>query len=250
MRLFSAFARRRRRRSSPGSGRAGTVSSREQLFIDQRRIASRQARTIFDVGAQHGQNAIQYHRDFPQARIFAFEPAPENLDRARTEISAMQDRIEILGLAVGERVGQFELNLNSRDGTHSRLPIGDLRFWSERARPTGKIMVPSTTIDAFMAERGLDDIDILSMDIQGGEMSALHGAHGALAAGRIGLIALEVAFRPIYQGNPDLWEVGAFLSRLNYNLFGLYDCVFAPSNDKVLSWADAIFVGPRHQRLA
>jgi FkbM family methyltransferase len=223
---------------------------RDQLFRDQLRIAGRQARIIFDVGAQHGQNALQYHRDFPQAHIFAFEPAPENLVRTRAEIAGRQDRIEILGLALGDRVGEVELNLNSHDGTHSRLPIGDLRYWAAPATPVGKMSVPATTIDAFMDERGLRDIDIVSMDIQGGELAALRGAQRALESGRIGLIAVEVTFKPVYRDIPLFWEIGGFLSRYDYNLFALYDCVHAPTNDKVLSWADALFIGPRHQQLA
>ena len=225
------------------------LSSRQQLFVDQARIAGSQAQTIFDVGAQHGQNALEYYRDFPQARIFAFEPVPENLARTRLGVGSRTDRIEVIGSAVGEAVGALEINLNSHDGTPSRLEIGDTRYWASPVVPTGKISVPTTTIDAFMAERGLRDVDIVSMDIQGGEMPALRGAERALAAGRIGLLALEVSFKALYRDLPLFWEIGDFLAKKDFNLFGLYDCVYAPANDKILSWADAIFVGPRHQKL-
>lgn len=225
------------------------LSSRQQLFVDQARIAGGRAQTVFDVGAQHGQNALQYYRDFPQARIFAFEPVPENLTRTRREVAAQTDRIEVVGSAIGEAVGVLDINLNSHDGTHSRLQIGDTRYWAAPVVPTGRISVPATTIDAFMAERALSDVDVLSMDIQGGEMPALRGAERALAAGRIGLIAIEVSFKPLYRDLPLFWEIGDFLAKRDFNLFGLYDCVYAPANDKILSWADAIFVGPRHQKL-
>src|SRR5258708_27336614 len=126
------------------------LSSRQQLFVDQARIAGSQARTVFDVGAQHGQNALQYYRDFPHARIFAFEPVSENLARTRLEVGARTDRIEVVGSAVGEAVGTLEINLNSHDGTHSRLQIGDTRYWAAPVAPIGKVSVPATTIDAFM----------------------------------------------------------------------------------------------------
>ncbi len=227
---------------------ARPLSSREQLFVDQKEIAG-DARWIFDVGAQHGQNALQYHHDFAHAHILAFEPAPANLAHTRSAVSGKEDRIEVIGAALAERVGELELNLNSHDGTHSSLAIGDLRYWAEPAEALGKIMVPGTTIDAVMKERGIADLDILAMDIQGGELPALHGAQDALQAGRIGLLVLEVTFKPIYRDIPLFWEVGAFLARFGYNLHGLYDCNFAPSNARVLTWADALFVGPRHQRL-
>jgi hypothetical protein len=109
--------------------------------------------------------------------------------------------------------------------------------------------VQTTTIEAFAKEHGIGDIDILSMDIQGGELPALHGARETLEAGRIGLIALEVSFKPIYRDIALFWEVGEFLGRFGYSLYRLYDCNYAPANDRVLSWADALFIGPRHQRL-
>jgi len=225
------------------------LSSRRQLFVDQVRIAGGHARTILDVGAQHGQNALQYYRDFPQARIFAFEPVPDNVARTCREVAGKADRIEVVDRAVSDTVGTLELNLNSHDGTHSRLPIGDTRYWAAPVAPTGKLSAPATTLDVFASERGLSDIDILAMDIQGGEMPALRGAERLLGAGRIGLIAIEVSFKPLYRGMPLFWEIGEFLARREFNLFGLYDCVYAPGNDKILSWADALFVGPRHQEL-
>ena len=224
-------------------------ATREQLFIDQLTIAGRDAGVILDVGAQHGQNALLYHRDFPRARIFAFEPAPDNLARTRAEIAG-KDRIEAIGAAVGDSVGEIELHLNSHDGTHSRLPIGDTRYWEQPVQALCTAAVPATTIDAFLAERGIADVDILAMDIQGGELPALRGARGALEAGRIGLIAIEVLFKPIYRDVPLFWEIGALLDRAGYSLFGLYDCVYAAGNPRVLSWADALFVGPRHQKLS
>jgi FkbM family methyltransferase len=237
-----------RGQSLRGQSPTRPLSSREQLFVDQKAIAG-DARAIFDVGAQHGQNALQYHRDFPRAHIVAFEPAPENLARTRAAVAGKDDRIEVIGAALGERAGELALNINSHDGTHSSLAIGDLRYWGEPARALGTITVPATTIDAFMAERGLDALDILSMDVQGGELPALRGAQEALRAGSIGLVVLEVTFKPIYRDIPLFWEVGAFLAGYGYNLYGLYDCNYAPANARVLTWADALFVAPRHQQL-
>jgi FkbM family methyltransferase len=226
------------------------AGSREQLFADQRRLAGAGAGVVFDVGAQHGQNALQYYEDFRQARIYAFEPAPANVARIQRTLGPKADRIEVIATALAEQPGEIEFNLNSHDGTHSRLAIGDMRYWQQPATTLEQIKVPATTIDAFMTERGIDDIDLLSMDIQGGELATLRGASQALAAGRIGLIALEVNFKPIYRDLPLFWDLGALLAGHGYNLLGLYDCVHAPDNSNVLSWADALFVGPRHQKIS
>ena len=45
--------------------------------------------------------------------------------------------------------------------------------------------------DAYMAEQGIDRIDLLKIDVEGAEHLVLQGLAGALAGGRIGVIQFE-----------------------------------------------------------
>lgn len=60
-------------------------------------------------------------------------------------------------------------------------------------------------------------IDILKMDIQGGELLALKGAQSLLEASRIRLLALEVEFKPLYKDQPLFWDICAYLYRFGYS---------------------------------
>ncbi len=146
--------------------------------------------------------------------------------------------------AVADRCGHRRFHRNTHDGTHSLLEIGEQRYWGGYAAPTEDIEVTALTLDVFADVHALDRVDILKMDIQGGELSALRGASRLLKERRIGLIATEVEFFHLYKGQPLFWDIGAFLQSFGYSLFKLYDLYYHPKNERVLSWADALFVGP------
>ena len=59
--------------------------------------------------------------------------------------------------------------------------------------PKDKIPYPVhvTTVDAFCAEQGIDQIDFLKLDIEGSELPALRGCQHMLADGRVARIMVE-----------------------------------------------------------
>jgi FkbM family methyltransferase len=224
------------------SGRA----PRETLFEDQRRLIP-DASVILDIGAHHGQSALRYLDDFRAARVFAFEPEPSNFAKCRAALAHIGDRVRVVQQAVTENDGGAMLQVNTHDGTHSLLEIGEQRYWAGYARNCGEVEVSTVTIDSFLEQEGLATVDIVKTDIQGAELMALKGAQKALRGAHIGLIVCEVEFKSLYKGQPLFWDIGAWLAHYGYNLFGLYDCFYHPRNSNVLSWADAIFIGPQLQ---
>jgi hypothetical protein len=131
----------------------------------------------------------------------------------------------------------------------SLLAIGAQEYWAGPAHEVQKVSVDTRTLDSFVAERDIATIDILKMDIQGGELAALRGAQDFLTGSRIRLIALEVEFKPLYKEQPLFWDICEFLYRFGYSFFSLYDAVYHERNRNVLCWADAIFLAPSLTRL-
>lgn len=214
------------------------------LLADQRAILGPSARIVIDVGAHNGQSTRELLDNFPNARVLAFEAAERNFLRARNELTPYGSRVELFNLAVSETVGEVVLHVNSHDGTHSLFDIGEQRYWAGHAHHLEDVAVQSTTLDEIATEHGLDVIDILKLDIQGAELSALRGARHLLERNRIRLIATEVEFRLLYEGQPLFWEIGAYLQRFGFGFYKLYDCAYHAKNAHILSWADAIFLGP------
>jgi FkbM family methyltransferase len=210
-------------------------------------LRRRPPQTIFDVGANKGQTALAYSRIFPTARMHCFEPFPDSLAIFRDRCGHLP-QIETHGLALADRAGKRRFFANACPTMNSLLPLADAAPQYIDRDKTGTrdvVEVETTTIDAFCDERKLDRIDVLKLDIQGGELMALHGAREMLSGRNVGLIYTEILFGRLYEGQGDFHEICAWLADFDFHVFGLYNFHYGPNHH--LSWGDAIFVGPALQ---
>jgi hypothetical protein len=72
---------------------------------------------------------------------------------------------------------------------------GGMNFIVERS-DAGDEGIDTVSIDDFCEAHSLEVVDLLKMDIQGHEASALRGARRMLSEGRIGTIFLELNWEP------------------------------------------------------
>src|ERR1700754_2915888 len=200
--------------------------------------------TVVDAGAHHGHTAVQYLEHFPNSRVIALEPEPENFAIAKAALAPFRERVDLLPFALAETDGSVALRLTSHSGAHSLLEVGDMRYYDAPVETLTPIEVRAVSLDSLSAEHRLDRLDILKMDIQGAELLALRGAAGLPARHAIGLIPLEVLFQPLYRNQPTFWEIADHLRSLGYALQGLHEQRHHAGNHAVLRWADAVFVAP------
>jgi FkbM family methyltransferase len=220
------------------------------LFEAQTRFFDRNSSlTIVDAGVHLGHSSKEYLDAFPNCRVFGFEPEDKNFAAATAMLAPYGGRMTLLRKALSERDAANVLQVNTHDGTHSLLEIGDGRYWEGPAETVHRQEVDTVSLDKFSADRQFERLDVLKMDIQGGELQALKGADGLLRRGAISLIALEVLFKPLYKAQPLFWDVADHLRSHGYGLHGLFECHYHSRNPNVLSWADAIFTAPRLQVL-
>jgi FkbM family methyltransferase len=198
---------------------------------------------ILDIGANQGQTVDAYRAILPQSVIHCFEPFPE-------AFSALQDRFKatpatyLHNLAVSDATGDAEFFVTANSLLNSLLPIlPDERTFKTGAKNLERLRVPTITLDEFALTLRIERLDVLKLDIQGAEMKALRGAHGLLAAHRIGIVFLEVCFAPMYDGQSTFPEIVKFLDDNHYRLYGLYD--MAREQSGMLGWCNAIFVNPQ-----
>src|SRR5262249_15564482 len=199
----------------------------------------------------------QYLENFAQSHVIAIEPDRENFTKAAVRLAGFGSRVELLRAGLSESVGTADLYRNTVDATHSLLKLGDMRYYDEPLSvltPEKAALAPdkidTLTIDSICAARKIERIDILKMDIQGGELMALRGAKDMLSRGAIQLIVLEVNFVPMYRDMPTFWDIADHLRGYGYALQGIYELRHQPQQPAVLCWADAIFVAPQMQVLA
>lgn len=123
--------------------------------------------TIIDAGANIGMASLYLSQRFPDARILAVEPDPENFAILSLN-TAMDSNIICLKGAVWTERGEIEL-LDPGTG-----PWGFQARSATSARASPNHIVRRSSVDAFtiadlMELLDTDRIDLLKMDIEGGE---------------------------------------------------------------------------------
>jgi FkbM family methyltransferase len=213
----------------------------DDAYLDQRRLLhGTPVRVVIDVGANVGDTVRHYRTLFPRATIHAFEPFPD-VHRRLAERFAADPHVRPHQRAVTDSAGTRRLYVNDVHVTNSLLPLNPAAAGWAGASARGQdrtVEVPAVTLDEFCAAEDLGTIDLLKMDIQGGEGMALEGAAGLLARQAVRVIYLEVEFAPLYQGQAYFCDVSRILDRHGYQLFGLYNLMHG---ERGLGWGDAIF---------
>jgi FkbM family methyltransferase len=146
-------------------------------------------RTVVDAGANIGLATLYFQRQFPDARIIAIEAEPENYAFCRKNLAAN-------GLAATTVLNRGLW----RDGTP--LAVGawqDRREWAYTVRPAEgdaegrEDSVMGVTVEALMADYGLESIDILKIDIEGAEHQVFEDAESTRSwLPKVKLAALEI----------------------------------------------------------
>ncbi len=210
---------------------------RKDAFQDQRALlAGQEVSTIFDIGANNGQTTLKYRRLFPNATIYSFEPFAVPLHELRDAFST-DELVKPVELAVSDTAGTRKFFLNRSSYTNSLLPSVQKDDLYENIET---LDVAVTTIDEFCVQESIGEIQILKMDIQGGELMALKGASRKLAEKSISLIYTEVLFARLYEDQATFFGICEFLADFGYQLFDLYEFAYEPSGQ--LAWGDAVFV--------
>lgn len=150
-------------------------------------LGSRDAVTVFDVGANVGHYSVAASDALRGRlhRIHAFEPAQETFAAL---VERVRDRSEIVPVntGLGERAGTAVLL--------SVAPGSGMATLHDRKRdlpPTHQQSVEISTLDAYCVAHRVTSIDLLKLDVEGHEMAVLLGAKELLASGRIDRVQFE-----------------------------------------------------------
>jgi FkbM family methyltransferase len=131
--------------------------------------------TVIDAGANFGWYAIHFSRLVGEGgRVIAFEPVPESYMElaANLELNECKN-LDLRNMALGNIDGaitMFVPEIHLGAGAASQfLDIGK------------KIEVPMLKLDDFLEKQGIDRVDFIKADIEGGELNLLRGAERLLS---------------------------------------------------------------------
>lgn len=127
---------------------------------------------ILDCGANIGFSVLNYKRQFPQARIVAFEPDPEFAPvlRRNLEQNGAGD-VEVVEAAAWTSAGEGRWRSEGIDGS--------------RLAPDGSTVVRTVDLADYLS----DEVDLLKLDIEGAEYAVVE--HLADRLGRVKNLSIE-----------------------------------------------------------
>jgi FkbM family methyltransferase len=152
-------------------------------------IAAKDAKIVFDVGANGGIFSLAALAVQRNATVHAFEPTPEIATRLR-ETATLNGlhHLHVHRVAVLETSGTAALRrFRGECGTNEGM-----NFVTTEPGDCGNERVESVCLDQFCRDRRIEYVDLLKLDIQGQEYSALLGSERLLTAGRIGSVFTEL----------------------------------------------------------
>lgn len=211
---------------------------RRDPFADLRDLCTVERPTIVDGGANRGDTVERLRTLFPDAMVHAFEPLPALADAVRARFPT-DERLVVHRAALAAHGGTLAMKRMRSDPTSSTLTPSALarRYQGARVDVVEELEVLALPLADAVAE----PIDVLKLDLQGGELAALRGLGGRLAEVR--LLLTEVEFAPLYDGQPLFSDVEQYLRKAGFRLFHLYDLWSHP--DGQVTAGDALFVNTR-----
>ena len=176
------------------SGIAITFGGSQGLTRAEENFLSRikstiQGGVLFDIGANNGAYSHVLNNLAPTARIYAFEPHAATFARLQIAMAGRAG-VNLVNKAVADKAGVLTLyDFRSEDGsTQASLSESAVALYSS---DIVEQTITCTTVDGFIAENGLDHIDLLKIDTEGHDLSVLHGARQALKDRKIRMIQFE-----------------------------------------------------------
>lgn len=190
--------------------------------------------TIFDVGANVGRFSLMMNDAFPNARIFAFEPAPETFEMLAENVGRCKNiYAQNVGVSDKNSSGKISIMECSEMNTIKVNQILENYFTKSDLQTKKEIKIKLISVDSFCADSDIEFIDLLKIDTEGHDLQVLDGAKVMLRKKAIKYILIEF-YRPAksnYSGSGFLDEIAIFLNEFDFEFVTIYTEWVDPRKD-------------------
>jgi FkbM family methyltransferase len=162
---------------------------------------------VVEGGVFDGSNTVVFSRLIgPSGRCYGFDPWGEEFIRKSGRLSAEEENIDIIPQALWDKEARLYVHRHAAGAYVDENPEDSVSC------------IQGTTIDGFAARKALQRLDLIKMDIEGGEQRALAGAKRSIERYRPQLAVC------IYHSVEDLFGIplrlGRELSDYRFHLYG------------------------------
>jgi FkbM family methyltransferase len=187
---------------------------------------------FLDVGGHHGAFALivgfELKKQNLEGKVYTFEPDPRNISFIQKNLAQndLIDNVEVVAKAVSDKNGKGRF-IMSRDNSCNWLELG-IETVEELIATE---IVEMVSLDVFCEK--MERVDVIKIDIQGGELNALKGAEKIIRKHR------PILFVEIMDYSKDAKEARTYLHELGYSIHYLTknsQLVGTDSPDIFISW--------------
>ncbi|MAT99146.1 MAG: hypothetical protein CL608_18525 [Anaerolineaceae bacterium] len=151
--------------------------------------------TMLDIGAHVGYYSRRYAKVLGEnGRIFAFEPHPRTFATLQHNVKRLP-QVTAVQLALAEQEGTAELHDYLMMSASGSLHYDEAMAALQKSQTHDTDIAPrightfsaqtftvrTTPVDDFLATRGIQQVDLVKMDIEGAEIGALRGMQQTIA---------------------------------------------------------------------
>lgn len=135
---------------------------------------------LVDVGANYGYFSCLWAGEKPTNRSLAFEASPLNVPAIQNNITKnnLTNRVKLESVALGREIGTLNFTLENSEGQ-----TGWGGFTLEGSSTSVEVSVD--TLDNYAETHGIDEIDVLKIDVEGADTWVLLGAAQLIREKRI-----------------------------------------------------------------
>ena len=186
------------------------IISNDEIVNIKNNIKSKDV--VFDVGACIGEWTDAVLQIHPDVAIHQFEPVPESFAHLKNE------SVFCNNFALSNKVGQIEFFYYPSEIRLSTEFRRDKKIETQFNLMPNKLIVNTTTVDAYCKEHQINKINFLKIDTEGGELAVIEGAKEMLKANAIDHIQFEYG-ACFYDAGISFKQIWELLTSYNFEVF-------------------------------
>jgi FkbM family methyltransferase len=191
--------------------------------------------TVFDVGANIGCHTLRFAKLVSsKGKVFAFEPMSWAFSKLKRNLELNHfDNVTIERLALGNKIQDSQsvefacswpLDRGAKTSESEHLHLGQAM----------RDIVSFTSIDEYVRVNGINNIDLIKLDVDGYEFQILQGAKNVLYVFKP-LLLIELGVYTLRSVGDEASELVAFLQNSGYNFYSERDGKKFHNGDAVIS---------------
>jgi len=210
------------------------VCEKDYLKIeDIKKYINKHNPVIIEIGSNTGTTTSLFIKNFPEAKIFCFEPDPSLVSRFKNNIK--NKNVSLFEVAIGNTNGKTVFFRSS--GTNSledRTQSGSIKKPKNHLSQHPDIVfeenisVPIIKLDDWFKDQNIDEVDFIWADIQGAEEDLILGAREVLKKTRY--FYTEYSNLEDYEGQITLKKMCTLLDNFFIHRIFSYDVLMVNNN--------------------